>query len=1009
MNRLGILCVAAVVAGAGWAAGPAAAGAYDETIQPLLEARCYDCHGVDRQRGGLRLDLRASALLGGDRGAPFMPGDSAASLLLRAVMGTEEGLDQMPPKGEPLTEAEIAAIRDWIDAGAEWPETTDTPVQQSSHWAFNTPERPPVPAVNNGEWVRNPIDAFVLARLEEEGIEPSPEAGKHTLLRRLHTDLTGLPPTPDEVDAFVNDPSPDAYEQLVNRLLASPHFGERWARKWLDLSRYADSDGYEKDLGRPHAWRYRHWLIDALNQDLPYDQFVIAQLAGDLLPNGRLEDHVATGFHRNTLTNREGGVDPEEYRIAQIIDRTNTTATAFLGLTMACAECHSHKYDPISQREYYGLFAFFNTAMEKDVPAPLDGEELAYRRAKADFDAAHAALKRETVDARMAELKASLNEWAEGQTAAPIDWEVLDLQSYASAAGATVTRLDDGSIAVSGHHPDRDRYMVSAVTRDFGYTGIRLELLPDEALPGQGPGRGKDGALVLTEFRASQANRNDPFRQADIPLRAVWANGGASADLARAVDGDGGTGWSAESPGVAVFRPQGEVGYTDGTTFTFTLEHQAGGKQTAGRFRVLATKAPVDQLNYPDAVREALLTPEDRRSDAHNAVLLDYYADSDPQMQAHRARVAGHAQAAPKPPETQAQVLVNNPEPPQTHIHIRGNFLEKGDPVDPHTPAVLPPLRPRNGTSDRLDLARWMVSPENPLTARVAVNRIWENLFGRGIVLTTEDFGTRGDPPSHPELLDWLATEFIERGWSQKDLIRLIVTSSTYRQSSAFRDDLHERDPENVLLARQSRYRVEGEIIRDQFLAVSGLLNEEVGGPSVRPPLPDGVADLGYAGSVKWAESPAPEKYRRGVYIWFQRTVPYPMLMTFDCPDRNVTAARRMRSNTPLQALTLLNSPVFHECSQALGGRLAELGGGDLDAKLRAAFELCLSRPPLPAELDTLRALYEDQRDAFAAQPDAAAKFANSHMPGDVPPADAAAHVALARVLMNLDEFMTRE
>ncbi len=793
MNRLpltiGCLGVLAGLLSAGETAAPqagklppAARGVIDfqRDIKPLLRARCFACHGPEKHKAGLRLDNRAAAFEGADSGAVIVAGKSASSRLIQVVAGLDADT-RMPPNGKPLTPAEVGRLRAWIDQGAKWPDekalANPTPVR-SRHWAYQPPRRLPPPRVARADWPRNPIDAFVLARLEKEHIAPAPEADRATLIRRVSLDLLGLPPTPEEVDAFVADAQPDAYERLVDRLLASPHYGERWGRHWLDLARYADSDGFEKDTGRPYAWRYRHWVIAALNRDLPFDEFTIEQLAGDLLPNATVEQKVATGFHRNTLTNKEGGVDQEQFRVEQVVDRVNTTAKVFLGTTLGCAQCHDHKYDPFSQREYYQFFAFFNSDREVNIPAPLPREEGLVKKGREEFLA------------KKAQLQAAID-----------------------------------------------------------------------------------------------AAKDDKKRA---------------------------------------------------------------------------------------ALRKALAAHE----------------------------TAGVAQ-------TLAQTLALG-KTRKTHVLIRGDFLRPGVEVEPGTPAVLPPLKAQ-GKRTRLDLARWIVDPANPLTGRVITNWVWEHYFGRGLVATPEDFGTQGEKPSHPELLDWLATEFVRQEWRLKALHRLIVTSATYRQSSGDRPELRHRDAHNVLLARQSRLRVEAEIVRDLALASSGLLVPTVGGPSVRPPQPKGISELTYAGSARWVESQGPDRYRRGLYIWFQRTSPFPMLMMFDCPDSNVSAVRRDRTNTPLQALTLMNDTVFLECAQALGRRVMDHKAAGLDERIRYAFRLCLSRPPSPREVSVLRQLYNDLVESCRKHPkEAAGLLGKAKLPGAKVP-EAAAWVALARAVMNLDEFVTRE
>ncbi|MDZ4860093.1 MAG: PSD1 and planctomycete cytochrome C domain-containing protein [Candidatus Hydrogenedentes bacterium] len=983
-------------------------------VLPILAERCYSCHGPEKQKNGLRLDMRDAAFTGGDSGAAITPKD-VGSLLIRLVTGADEKR-VMPPTGERLAEAQIATLKAWIEEGAVWPdEHAGNAAVAVDHWAFKTPQRPGPPQVQDSAWVRSPIDAFVLSHLEGLNIKPSPEADRVTLIRRLHFDLIGIPPTPQEMDAFVNDPSPYAYEALVNRLLASSHFGERWGRYWLDLARYADSDGYEKDLGRPYAYRYRDWLIEALNRDLPYDQFVIEQLAGDLLPNASPDQILATGFHRNTLTNREGGVDAEEDRVKQNVDRADTTATVFLGLTMACAQCHTHKYDPITHREYYQFYSFFNTAVEKDVPAPTSGEVLAYNEAKTRFDQQRVELEKVVVEHRK-KLAESLPQWETTLELPAQGWTVLDPQSFASAAGSSFVKQEDKSILLTGDAPLMDEYTAIVRIKEIGIKSFRLEAFADSSLGKGGPGRAGNGNFVLGEFAVFAAPWSDPLNQKQIAIKSATADfeePGMEAKLA--IDGDTNTGWAIHQAAdmnvsrVINFETAEDVGFPDGTILTFKMSQRYGRSHTIGRARLSSSVLPAGAVQFSDAVFLALKTPADQRTDEQKKAVLDYYESQDPQMKVVRAPLDGLLKAEPKPPATKAQTIAENPNPPNTHIHLRGDFLAKGDQVTAGTPAVLNTFAARGEKADRLDLARWIVDPANPLTTRVHANRVWQHLFGAGLVRTPEDFGVRGEKPTHPELLDWLATELLFQGWSTKELIRVVVGSATYRQTSFERTELLEIDAENKLLARQNRYHVQAEIARDATLFASGLLHMPVGGPSIRPAQAKGIAELAYAGSVTWNESPAPEKYRRGLYIFFQRTTPYPMLMTFDCPDSNTAVARRARSNSPLQALTLLNDPVFFECAQALGARVLKEAPADERERVRYAFRACMGREPNDAELDRLQKFVADQRAAFEGNSETAVAFAGNVVSGATDATTGATYVALARVLMNLDEFVTRE
>ena len=834
-------------------------------IQPLLVERCQVCHGSRQQMSGLRLDQKQSAL------QVIQPGNSAASLLIHMVAGT--GKKVMPPIGARLTAKEIGLLRAWIDQGVDWPAepaaaTANAGGAGSTLWSLQPIRRPDPPAVSDHAWPRNPIDNFILAKLESEGIAPSPEASKPTLIRRLSLDIVGLPPTPEEVTAFLDDNRPDAYERLVDRLLASPHYGEKWGRYWLDLARYADSDGYEKDRSRPWAWRYRQWVIEALNRDMPYDQFTIEQLAGDLLPNRTTDMLVATGFNRNTLTNREGGTDPEQFRDEQVLDRAATLGTVWLGLTVGCAQCHNHKYDPISQKEFYQLTAFFNTQEEVNIPAPLPGELGPYLEARPAYERK----RRELLD----EYKIPENE---------ADWE--------------------NKLRYAEQHPtEHDDWI-------FAYGEFTHNI--------------DNGKKVL--FMA-------PEKRSEV-------------------------------------------------------------QQTALTDYFLSSCGNL----YPKAHCEELKLSEVRQKlNQLNATL---------------------------PPLSYAPVLLESDTPPKTYIHIKGDWRDHGAEVHPGMLAVLPPF-PAGEPVTRLTLARWLVSPENPLTARVAVNRIWQELFGRGIVNTSDDFGTMGDRPSHPELLDWLATEFEGAGgpspWSMKRMVRTIVTSAAYRQSSKARPELEQSDPDNTLVARQKRLRLPAELVRDEALYAADLLDLRIGGRSVKPPQPKGVAELSYANSVKWVESTGADRYRRGLYIHFQRTTPYPQLTNFDAPNSNLSCTRRERTNTPLQALNLLNDPVFLEAAQGLALRVLREGPGGVPGspggpeagstgfrdRLNYAFEVTLGRTPNARETERLGTFFDETMKSLRDHPQTVADMFPNRLEG-VPQLDAAAWVELSRVLLNLDEFITRE
>ena len=987
-------------------------------IQPLFAQHCYQCHGPDKQLSGLRLDLKQAALEGGDSGKVFAAQRSAESALVEYISGIDPDRI-MPPKGERLTPEQVGLVRAWIDQGANWPD--DAPgnlLKKSEHWSFQPVNRPSPPTTANPGWISNPIDAFILAKLEQEGIAPAPEADRPTLIRRLYLDLLGLIPAPAEIDEFIQDQDPQAYQHLVDRVLKSPHFGERWGRHWLDLARYADSDGYEKDTPRPFAYRYRDWVIDAINRDLPFDEFTIEQLAGDLLPAATMEQRIAAGFHRNTLTNKEGGADQEEFRVAATVDRVNTLGSVWLGLTVGCAQCHTHKYDPLTQREYFQLFAYLNSIQEVEMPAPTSDEATSFALAKAKFDVAHAPFATALARYEQEQLPARQAAWEQTLAANPAsEWTALTPDSVVSQQGAKFTQLPDRSTLVSGNNPATDLYTVTAKTSGSVITGIRLEVLPDEQLPARGPGRTPHGNFVLSEFSVTASSSNtEPGKPIVLKnARADFEQGNDGKKVAfpisAVLDGKTDTGWAVADkfgvPHVAVFEC--ETPLTGVQTLVFKLDQQHGQQHTIGKFRlaVTAQAPPLKWNSMPDTVVAALQRQPAERSDAQKSELTSYFKTIDPDYTKLLADAGAHLKTAPLEPATRAQTVSELATPRATTILIRGDFLRKGDPVLPGTPLVLHPL-PSTAAATRLDLAKWIVSPANPLTSRVTVNLWWQYLFGRGLVATVEDFGVRGELPSHPALLDWLASELQARKWSRKELIRLIVNSATYRQSSRSRPELNERDPKNIWLSHQNRFRLEAEVIRDLNLTASGLLNRRVGGSSVRPPLPPGVAELGYAGSIRWPESTGADKYRRGLYIFFQRTVPYPMLMSFDAPDSNSACVRRERSNTPLQALTLLNDPVFFECAQALGRRgIIEQPSSGQD-RVNHLFRLCLGRAPSSAEAARLWQLYEELKGQIATQPGSAEKLAGAQtLLGDA--LETATCVALGRVLLNLDEFVVRE
>ncbi len=981
---------------------------FNRDIRPILSGRCFYCHGPDdkNRKAGLRLDTFEGATK--DRGGyrAITPGKPDESELLRRVTSHEAGEVMPPPsaKRPAVTPQEAELLRRWIAQGAKY----------EGHWAFQPLATTPPPAVKNTKWVRNDIDRFILARLEREGIAPSPQADARTLIRRLSLDLIGLLPQPTEVEEFVkafNKNQDAAYAALVERLLASPHYGERWGRHWLDQARYADSNGYTID-GERVMWPYRDWVIQALNEDKPFDQFTIEQLAGDLLPNPTKSQLLATGFHRNTVINEEGGVDPEQARVEQVMDRVSTTSAVWLGLTVGCAQCHTHKFDPITHKEYYQMFAFFNSTMDVNNQGPtvtVQRGEMFGKPETPEPSDAPLARRGPLSEKTMGELKQG--DWEKLESArleknpavtAPnkaVEWVSFDSVKFDTEAAGKLQRLDDGSFLITANASTNDAYRILVRIASPRVAAVRLRVLPHEALPKNGPGLAADGSFALSEFYIDSEGGRHAFNDA-------FADDEQSAYPARAAsDGDRRTGWSlsANQAHEAVFV------YAQPKTFAsrqiqFIMRHEADAGRGIGHFKIeVATETPHDARGA--ALLAALKLPLNARSPEQQTLVDAAFASA----RAVREKQAGNA--------VMAMVMRDINVPRESYIFTRGDFTRPDKAaglLQPNVISAIAPALPETGKPrTRLDLAKWLVDPANPLTPRVTMNRIWLRYFGRGIVETEEDLGTQGVPPTQPELLDWLAGEFIRQGWSLKAMHRLIVNSATYRQASDARKDLGDVDPRNLLLARQERFRVEAEIVRDAALSASGLLNPKIGGPSVRPPQPDGV----YAftqNRKNWSAAAGAERFRRAIYTFFYRSAPYPLLTTFDSPDFQQVCTRRQRSNTPLQSLTLANDPAFLEIAQGLAARLVREVPGEfaatLDARLRHAFALCFSRPPSVTELAALHSYVERQAQGFAKEPASAAALVNKELTkAGLTEAQAAALTAVARVLFNTDNFITRE
>ena len=999
---------------------------YIRQIKPILARRCVGCHGPKKQKGGLRLDAARLARLGGDRGPAIVAGKSEESVLYQALLG-EGDVKPMPYDRPKLPEPEIALIKKWIDQGARVPaeETVaETDRIRSDHWAFQPIRRPAVPEVSDPRWPRNEIDAFILARLDREGLSPSPEADRGVLIRRVHLDLLGLLPSKEKVDAFLADARPGAYERLVDRLLASPRYGERWGRHWLDLARYADSDGFTIDAPRS-IWKYRDWVIGALNRDLAFDEFSTEQLAGDLLPAASLDQIIATGFHRNTLINQEGGTDDEQFRVEAVVDRVNTTGSVFLGLTIGCAQCHEHKFDPISQRDFYRLFAFFNNCEDNNDAngsgpiLSLPSREQAAERKRLDAEIAAAGKPLREHDAKLAKAQPA---WEKRQLERKVGaWRALDPVEWKTARGTVLRKLEDKSLLLEATSaPSNDTYTVVVDVPIAEIAAVRIEALTHPSLPDQGPGRGNKGNFVLSEvelFAAPRASAGAaPVR---VPLsRAVADHSQELYRVSNALDGNPKTGWAINvkkgSPNVnreAIFFPDRSIRNEGGSRLTLKLhQNHDQAKYLLGCFRISVSRDGADSLEVPSSIRKILAVPSAKRTDAQAAQAAAFFRGDDVARKALADTVSAlkkrREQLRKAIPAT--MVLKERKDRRKTHLMLRGDFLRKGAVVQPGVPRVFPQLPAEVKHATRLDFARWLFDPRNPLTSRVTVNRFWQRFFGIGIVETENDFGTQGIRPEHPELLDWLADEFIRREWGIKSLHRLIVTSATYRQSSRMRPELLKRDPRNKLVARQSRIRLEAESIRDACLSASGLLSDKIGGPGVYPPQPEGIY-VTTQHKKRWPENRGDDRYRRGMYTYFWRSAPYPFLMTFDAPTATTTCTCRPRSNTPLQALTLANGRAFVEFARSLAGRILRNAPGSDESRIRYAFAVCLARPPGAAEVGGLREFLERQRAHFASAAKEAEAVAPAGRPTGVGLAEAAAWTAVARVLLNLDEFITRE
>lgn len=962
---------------------------FGRDIRPILSDKCFQCHGADEASRGaeLRLDQREIAIALRDGHAAIVPGKPHESLMIERICSDDPDVRMPPPdSNKSLTPAQMELLRAWVAQGAPY----------RDHWAFQPVHTVIPPAPLPTGWARNPIDLFIENRLHEAGLAPSSEADRYTQIRRLYQDLLGLLPTPDETREFVGDLSPDAYNRLVDRLLESPHYGERWGRHWLDQARYADSHGFTID-GARGMWPYRDWVIHAFNSDLPFDQFTIEQLAGDLLPQPTKTQRVATAFHRNTMINQEGGVKADQYRHEAIIDRVNTTGAVWLGLTIGCAQCHSHKFDPITHAEYYRLYAFFNGCQDansagatlpvyqNEILGWSDAEQTGIRQLQ-ELNRQLQAAEKEADRHELERLKQLDWKWSPGRIA-----------DVSAVSNSRLTRLPDGSYRADQNESDQDTYRITFTRPASGLAAIRLRVLPDETLPGGGPGLSPDGNFLLTqvELLGDQEQK--------VALGRAWADCEAPTFPASAVlQSNPQTGWSLptaapvekQQPSSAeMLRQPAELILQLGTRLddkarkelTLILHHDGKPKHLIGRF----------------AIDLSEIDPQPAKSVKNSAIK---------QLQNEIAAIENQLPGKGRP--EQLMVMADIPEPPLTYLLKRGDFLQPAQDQGALLPGV-PAALTRQFTvppelKNRFDLAKWLVSRDNPLTARVAINRIWMQYFGRGLVETENDFGFQGSPPTHPELLDWLASEFMQH-WSMKQIHRLIVTSATYRQSSWQESPGAVADPGNLLLGRQSRLRVDAETIRDLALSASGKLAPRLGGPSVFPPQPDGVYAFTQTKKV-WTASPGADRYRRTLYTMFYRSAPHPLLTAFDSPDFSAACTQRPRSNTPLQSLTLANDVIFVELARGLAERvLTDLPPPAMFSdQMNRLFERCLTRPPAPAEQVILTRFWSEEQTRFSQDRAQADLLVGGQMSSPLEVPALAAWISTARVLMNTDEFITR-
>ena len=945
---------------------------YNRDVRTILTDNCFACHGLDTEsrEGDLRLDERSFAIKSG----AIVPGKPDQSELIARITSTDPDV-VMPPRetGHKLSSNQISILESWIASGARY----------QQHWSFIAPKKVPIPINTQHQTAANPIDSFILAGIEKAGLKRSPMADRATLLRRTALDLTGLPPTQELTQSFLRDNSPITYETLVDRLLDSDSYGEHWARMWLDLARYADTKGYEKDRHR-NIWRYRDWVIDAFNHDMPFDQFTIEQLSGDLLPNRTDNQILATAFHRNTMTNDEGGTDNEEFRFAAVKDRVDTTLQVWMGLTMGCAKCHSHKYDPISIRDYYSFLAYFNQTQDADNETPFHATPTAAQADRLADLTNQLQQATKLSSQRPDDFSERFAEWKKELAEVPL-WQPLSLKEFKSEAGVQMSQDQQHRLIASGDRPQKDTWQLSfelpVLPDGKTYTSFRIDHFPKSIAGGDW----EDKNVAIRELTLEFQQQSGEFKTIKLKNpRATFSQRGWN--VASALDGKSDVGWGLspqfKEAQAAVFDFESPV---SGGLLKVTLEQQYGEGLLLARSRFSISQNPPQWLRAelqpePEKVFSETVFPETMRR-------LKAMETAKNQLQNFKKQI----------PSTPVMFDLDAKRQRTTRIHHRGNFLDQGEEVTPSVLtkfATLPPGAPAN----RIGVAQWLMTPENPLTARVTVNRIWARIFGAGLVETEEDFGTQGMAPSHPELLDWLAVDFREQGWSFKQLIKTIVLSETYQQSSTVTEQSLKIDPKNRLLSRAPRFRLSAEMVRDQALSVAGLLVKKIGGPSVMPPQPAGIWKSTYSGE-KWKNAEGEDRYRRGLYTYLKRTSPYPAMTTFDAGSGEVCQIRRIRTNTPLQALITLNDVVYLEAAGKLSQRM-DKAGEKLKAKLAAGFQMVLIREAEDDEISRLVMLYDSLEEELSDSKDL---LESANLTEGDPRL-----VVIASVLLNLDETLMK-